>query len=264
MNKRILLTGLFTVMLTLAAAAVSAATLDETFDRTFDVRPGAVFTLTNTNGHINVRGWDQPRIHVHAIKHIESRDGDAARDAMKALTLSLSQPNGGLSIDTKYPKTSNGVFDWIAGTNVNISVTYEVTVPRNMDLKLETTNGAIEASDVRGSHKIETTNGHITLSHCSGDVDAETTNGSIEAELTTVNAARGMRFETTNGHITARLPRTFAARIDAANSNGSIESDLPVTVNGSHGKHELHGTMNGGGPELRLRTTNGSIHIQAQ
>jgi DUF4097 and DUF4098 domain-containing protein YvlB len=260
MFKRILLTAVLLV----TAVAANASNLDEAYDHTFDVRPGAVFALTNTNGPITVRAWDQPRIRVHAVKHVESRDGDAARQAMKALTLVISQPNGGLTIDTKYPKSVNGIFEWIAGTSVNINVTYEVTVPRTMDLHVENTNGGIEASDVRGSHKIETTNGRIVLSRCAGDLDAETTNGSIHAELTAVNAGRGVRLETTNGGISARLPRTFAARIDAANTNGSIESDVPVTTSGSQGKHELHGTINGGGPELRLRTTNGSIHISAQ
>jgi len=259
MFKRILLTAI----LTIAAAVANASTLDEKFDRTFDVRPGAVFNLSNTNGGITVRAWDQPRIRVRAVKHVESRDGDAARAAMKALTLSITQPNGGLRIDTNYPKHNDGIFEWIAGTNVNMNVTYEVTVPRSMDLQIDNTNGTIEASDIRGSHRISTTNGRIMLARCAGDLEAETTNGSIEAELTTVNAGRGMRLETTNGHIVTRLPKSFAARIDAANSNGSIDSDLPITVSGSQNKHALRGTINGGGPELRLRTTNGSIHIRA-
>lgn len=260
MFKRILLTAFFTII----AAAANARTLDQAFDRTFEVRPGALFSLTNTNGHITVRSWDQPRIRVHAVKHVESRDDDTARDAMKALTFAMSQPNGGLRIDTKYPKRNDGILEWIAGTSVNLSVTYEVTVPRTMDLQIENTNGAIEASDVRGSHKIETTNGRITLARCAGDVDAETTNGSIEADLMTVTVGRGMRLETTNGSIHARLPRTLAARVDAANTNGSIETDLPVTTSGTQSKHALRGTINGGGAELRLRTTNGSIHIEAK
>src|ERR1700760_3368123 len=108
MFKRILLTAI----LTITAAAASASTLEQPFDRTLDVRPGAVFSLTNTNGHITVRAWDQPRIRVHALKHVESRDGDAARDAMKALTINLSQPNGGVTIDTRYPKHNDGIFEW--------------------------------------------------------------------------------------------------------------------------------------------------------
>jgi DUF4097 and DUF4098 domain-containing protein YvlB len=259
MLKRLLLTAI----LTIAAAAANASTLDEAFDRTFDVRPGAVFSLTNTNGRITVRSWDQAKIKVHAIKHVESRDGDAARGAMKALTIALSQPNGGLRIDTKYPKSSEGIFEWIAGTSVNLSVTYEVTVPRTMDLQIEDTNGAIEANDVRGSHRIETTNGHITLVRCAGDLNAETTNGGIVAELTTVTAGRVVRLETTNGNISARLPRTFAASLDASTTNGGIDSDLPVATRGSLSKHSLRGTINGGGPDLHLRTTNGSIRIKA-
>src|SRR5882672_9435622 len=135
MYKRILLTAI----LTITAAVANASTLDQAFDRTFDVRPGAVFGLTNTNGHITVRAWDQPRIRVHAVKHVESRDSDAARDAMKALTITMAQPNGGLTIDTKYPKHNDGIFEWIAGTSVNMTVTYEVMVPRTMDLKIDNT-----------------------------------------------------------------------------------------------------------------------------
>src|SRR5438270_3065876 len=168
MFKRILLTAI----LTIAAAAANASTLDQAFDRTFDVRPGAVFSLTNTNGHITVRAWDQPRVRVHAVKHVESRDSEAARDAMKALTLEMSQPNGGLRIDTKYPKLNDGIFEWIAGTNVSMSVTYEVMVPRTMDLQIENTNGALAVSDVRGAHKIETTDGRITPARCAVDLPA--------------------------------------------------------------------------------------------
>jgi DUF4097 and DUF4098 domain-containing protein YvlB len=258
MFKRILLTAI----LTIAAAAVNASTLDEPFDRTFDVRPGAVFSLSNTNGHINIRAWDQPRIHIHAVKHVESRDADAARSAMKALTLTVSQPNGGLRIDTKYPKSNDGILEWIAGTSVNLSVTYEVVVPRTMNLQIENTNGGVEASDVSGSHRVETTNGHIRLARCAGDLDAETTNGGIEAELTSVTAGHVVRLETTNGAIRARLPRKLAASLDASTTNGGIESDLPVATRGKLEKHTLRGTINGGGPDLRLRTTNGSIHIQ--
>src|SRR5438067_490662 len=46
----------------LAATAAFAANLQGNFDRTFDVRPGTSFALDNTNGHITIRSWDQPRI----------------------------------------------------------------------------------------------------------------------------------------------------------------------------------------------------------
>ena len=74
----------------LTACVAGAATLESKFDRTFDVRPGTLFALNNTNGHINIRSWDQPRVQVHAVKRVESRDSESAQKAMDALKIEPS------------------------------------------------------------------------------------------------------------------------------------------------------------------------------
>jgi DUF4097 and DUF4098 domain-containing protein YvlB len=247
-----------------AASAAGAATLQGNFDRTFDVRPGTSFALDNTNGHITIRSWDQPRIQVHAVKKVESRDSDAAKRAFDALKIEPSVTADSVRINTNYPRQNEGLFDWIAGTNVSMNVEYEVTVPRATSLQVENTNGAIDISEVSGSHRISTTNGHIELIRCSGDVDAETTNGHIRAELAEVTAGKSLRLETTNGGITVQVPRAVAAHVDASTTNGSVKTDLPITTT-EFKRTSLRGTINGGGnAELRLRTTNGSIHIEAR
>jgi DUF4097 and DUF4098 domain-containing protein YvlB len=249
----------------LVAESAAAGVLEEKYDHTFDVRAGALFALSNTNGHITIHSWDQPRVAVHAVKKVESRDSGVAQKAMAALKIEPALSADGLRINTIYPKqNAGGFFDWLAGTNVSMGVTYDVTVPRSMNLTVDDTNGAIEISDVRGSHHIETTNGHIDLTRCGGDVDAETTNGGIKAELTDVNPGKSIRLETTNGRISVALPKSFAARIDASTTNGSVNTDLPVTTTET-GHHALRGMINGGGSaELRLRTTNGSISIESR
>jgi len=254
------------VAVALVAGSVSASTLEETFDRTFDVRPGALFALNNTNGHIEIRSWDQPRIQVHAVKKVDSRDSDAAKKAMAALKIEPTVSADGLRINTVYPKQNGagGFFDWLAGSNVSMGVEYEVTVPRSMNLNVDNTNGAIVITEVRGSHHLSTTNGHIELARCGGDVDAETTNGAIKAELDQVNPGKSIRLETTNGRITVGLPKSVAMRVDASTTNGSVNTDLPVTTTEMR-HHVLRGTVNGGGSaELHLRTTNGSISIEAR
>ena len=77
-----------------------------------------------------------------------------------------------------------------------------------------------------------------------------------------VTPGKSVRLETTNGGFALLAPRTLAARVDAANTNGSINTELPITTTQT-GRHSLRGTINGGGAELRLRTTNGSIEIRA-
>jgi len=245
------------------AATASAASLTQTIDRTFDVRPGANVVLSNVNGRVTIKSWDQPRVHVVALKEVEA-DRDDVKKVLEDLRVELTPKDGGLVITTHHPKQTegfSGLFSWLAGDRVSAEVTYDITVPRNMNVDASTVNGGILLSDVTGKHEIETVNGKIEVSRCSGSVDAETTNGSIHAELTKVTKGQAMHFETTNGRIEVQLPKDLAVDVDAGTTNGSISSDLPVSTNRFE-KNSLRGTINGGGTPLRMRTTNGGIAIR--
>jgi DUF4097 and DUF4098 domain-containing protein YvlB len=255
-----------TLALAFLAVTASATTLEEKFDRTFDVRPGARVALANVNGNITIRAWDQPRVRIQAQKKVHASGDKDAKAAMAELKIEIVQSDGGLRVVTRYPKRGDGLdfLDWMfGGGRVNASVTYEVDVPRSMSLDLDNTNGGIDVSDIRGSHRIETTNGRISLARCAGDIEAETTNGGIRAELLAVTPGKAMSLSTTNGRISLSAPTTLAAHVDAATTNGSINTELPITTTSKAGRHSLRGDLNGGGPELRLRTTNGSIEILA-
>jgi DUF4097 and DUF4098 domain-containing protein YvlB len=251
---------LFSLFLSFLAVAASAGTLRETVDRTFDARPGATLTLSNTNGSITIRTWDQPRIRVQAEKKVESSDNAVAKSAMKDLRIDLTPQNGGLAVLTHYPSQGSGLWDLLTGSRASASVTYEVTVPRTMNVDVDNVNGSVHLSDLRGKMNLETTNGRIEVVNCAGRLDAETTNGGIRAELAAVDAGKPMSLETTNGRISVALPANVAASVDASTTNGSIHTDLPIATTRT-GKHTLHGTLNGGGADLKLRTTNGSIEI---
>ncbi|MGZ7032807.1 MAG: DUF4097 family beta strand repeat-containing protein [Thermoanaerobaculia bacterium] len=254
--------ALMIAVVALFAAAASAVTLQETFDRTFDVRPGALVLLSNVNGKITIHSSNEPRVVVHAEKRVESRDSDAARHAMTEMTIEATPTDGGVRIVTHEPRSAEGGFwSFLLGDNVNTSVTYDVIVPRTMDLDISDVNGMIAATEVSGKLRLETTNGKIDLARCSGTVDASTTNGGIRAELVQVTAGRELNFETTNGRITLIVPQSLAADIDAGTTNGSITTDLAVTTK-SFDSNTLRGAVNGGGPKVRLRTTNGGIEIR--
>jgi len=254
--------------LTLLAALLTcgiagAAPLDQPFDRTVDLRPGAKVTLDNTNGSVTVRAWDQPRVRIHAIKHAESRDDDAAKKGLNDTRIEVTASASELRIHTVMPARNDGVFDWIAGTAVSTSVSYVIDVPRTVGLSVETVNGHIEANGVHGTTHLSTTNGRIDAMRCGGTLDASTTNGRITAELLDVAPGHRISLETTNGRIALTVPKALAARVDASTSHGSINSDIPITGMNNSERHALRGTLNGGGSgELHLRTTNGSIEIR--
>ena len=252
--RRAILSLILTVVF---AGTALADRLQESFDRTIDVRPGTAVSIDNVNGRISVTSWDQPRVRIHAIRRAETRE------MLDKLGIDIRQNGQGLTIETRMPKRNDsGLLDMIFGSDGNASVDYEVTVPRSTDLSAENTNGGVSAADVNGAIKLGTTNGRIEAVRCSGTLNASTTNGAIRAELVQVVSGRAMKFETTNGSISLTVPPSFTADVEAETTNGSIRTDLPVTTK-SFSRRELRGTLNGGGPQLELYTTNGSIEIRS-
>jgi DUF4097 and DUF4098 domain-containing protein YvlB len=251
---------LLSLLLAIVATAASAGTLRENVDRTFDARAGASLTLSNTNGSVTIHTWDQPRIRVQAEKIVECSDDKVARTAMKEMRIDLTPHDGGLAILTQSPREGTSIWDLFTGSHANASVKYDITVPRSMNVDVDNVNGGVYLSDLRGKMNLETTNGRIEVTNCAGKLDAETTNGSNRAQLTAIDAGQPMSLETTNGRISVALPETVAARLDASTTNGSIRTEFPITTNRGE-KNVLRGTLNGGGADVRLRTTNGSIEI---
>ena len=50
--------------------------------------------------------------------------------------------------------------------------------------------------------------------------------------------------------------------LDVHTSSGSIHSSLPITVQGSLGRHELKGAVRGGGPNVEVSTGSGDVDIR--
>jgi DUF4097 and DUF4098 domain-containing protein YvlB len=158
------------------------------------------------------------------------------------------------------------------------------------DLRASTAGGNIEAGDVGGSVVLKTAGGSIRLGSARGPVQAATAGGGIslwklERGVRAETAAGGITaeftgqrgnftessLETTAGDITVYLPASLACSIRAAiqmASGHKITSEfkeIRITTEGSEfGPKEWYaqGTINGGGPVLKLRTSIGDIDIR--
>ncbi len=152
-------------------------------------------------------------------------------------------------------------------------------------VKVSTGGGGIDIGEVDGPVEIETGGGSIHLAGAKGPVRAETAGGGMEL----YNLAQGARAETGGGGITAQfvngpftesvletpsgditvylapsLRLNVRAAIDISNGH-SIHSDfaeIRVRSEGSeYGPKQVsaQGTLNGGGPMLKVHTTTGDI-----
>ncbi len=254
--KRQVATGLGVVLAVAITTAASAETAQERFEQTYAFSAGQRLTLTNTNGDVYVEPWDRSEIRVRATKKVKARGGDADA-ALAELRIEVDVDGSGVEIDTIYPSWKR-LFGW---SHVSASVDYEIQLPREANLDVRTVNGEIEVSGLDGEIRLRSTNGGIAVLDAAGSVSASTTNGGIKVELDRVSS-EGMEFETTNGGIRVDLPSSVQASVRARTTNGSIETDFPVTVHGTFRRNRLEGDINGGGPAIELRTTNGGIRLR--
>src|ERR1700677_849606 len=156
-------------------------------------------------------------------------------------------------------------------------------------VKASTGGGSIELGDIGGAVEMETGGGSIRLGSAKGPVRAQTGGGSIElngvpsaraetggggivAKFVPSNGERhDSQLETSAGDITVYLDPnvniSVRASIDVANGH-NIRSDFPdIRVSSEGGDYgpktvTAEGSLNGGGPVLKVRTTTGDISFR--
>jgi hypothetical protein len=143
--------------------------------------------------------------------------------------------------------------------------------PTRGSVRAETTGGSIRLRGARGQVVAETAGGCIDLFELGAGVRATTSAGRILAEFdATAKTFAASQLETSVGdvyvYLPAGLPLTIDAAIDAA-AGHHIVTDFPLNILGdkedfSERTIRGHGTLNGGGEVLRIRTVAGNIEIR--
>ena len=151
------------------------------------------------------------------------------------------------------------------------------------DVKAKTSGGNVQAVHVTGAVNGQTSGGNVTLRECKGGADLKTAGGSIEVEndgpvlaktsggsircqLQEASTRQNLLLdlETMGGSINVSLVPDIAATVKATVLGGSVTTEFPVTVeaSGTVKPDQLQGTINDGGPLLKLRAVGGNIILR--
>ena len=125
---------------------------------------------------------------------------------------------------------------------------------------VKTSGGSIKIGEVDGEVIAKTSGGSIKVNEVHGTIDASTSGGSVTAKISE-QPKSDCRLTTSGGSVNVYLADNIAVDLDAKTSAGSVYTDFDVTVRGKLKKTSVRGKINGGGPELYLRTSGGSIYI---
>ncbi len=131
----------------------------------------------------------------------------------------------------------------------------------NGQVKAHTSGGSVYVEQAGGEVDVSTSGGSIRVREVHGALKAHTSGGSIVATITG-QPKEDCSLKTSGGGVTVHLLKAAKVDVDAKTSGGNVSCDLPIMVQGLLGKTEVKGKINGGGPELYLRTSGGSIRIK--
>lgn len=233
-------------------------------------RPGerGILDFDSRNGRVKITGYDGATVKVKMIKYGKKIDKDDSKNGMRLIS------NGGFNFEASERNNVVKIENEGHGSRVD----FEIQVPKNFNMKVEAyNNGHINIEGVNGELDIESYNGPITLTNISGSASASTYNGAVKVLFNKVTADVPMNFETYNGDVDITVPdgTKFSAKMktnrDIFTDFESFSLSQPKPTRnrddrrgGYSIKFEnwVQGDLNGGGPEVSMKTRNGNIYIR--
>ena len=264
------ITSLFAIVLAASMLVAAPAHAQHTVPFSDPSRPGTV-RISVLNGTVTVKGANRRDVQIDtkAAQDDDRNRGNRRNDRTAGLRR-LSQAAGFEAIEE-----NNQI---IITSSANDDEELVVYVPTRTNLKVNGTNGdGIIVEGVEGDIETQHVNGEITLINVSGTVIAHTTNGDVKATVARLTPDKPMAFTSLNGDIDVTLPGTTRATFKLRSDMGDVYTDFDLkltsqtstsqgTRTGGRYRVEVNksltGTLNGGGPEIELRTYNGDVYLR--
>jgi DUF4097 and DUF4098 domain-containing protein YvlB len=231
----------------------------------------ALVKVSLVNGGIAVKAYDGKEIIVEARARNHESERSSSSGGPKRLNISTT----GLSVEEENNDVRIGTESYMRTIDVTVAV------PVHTSLKLRAVNdGDIVVTGVEGELDIDDVNGSVTLNNISGSAVAHALNGRLLATFSKVNPQKPMAFSSLNGDVDITFPADLKANVSIRSDRGDVFSDFDVQLQasapqqtvedgrGHGGKYRVkidktvHGTINGGGPEIQFTNFNGAIYIR--
>jgi len=234
------------VLATLAALVVPAQT-----DTTFTRGDATALDVETPGGSIVVRTWDRPEIRVQA-------------EHSSGTTIDIDRRGSRLRIDAEARRGPTAIVD------------YTITIPADLDLRLDGTYTRFDVEGARGTVEADTNHGDIRIVGGRGTVRAESIQGDIVVEggqgTIEVEAVSGtIRFVDSSGTLLAEnvggsilFEGVRATTVEAGTVGGRITYDGTIAAGGTyffatHGGPIRVAVPDGSGADVTVATVWGSV-----
>jgi hypothetical protein len=250
----------------IALAFASAAGAEvKNIDRTLPLSATGTVALEAHNGSIQISTWDRPEVEVHV--RIDWSGVSSTSYRFRQTTVDVDGSADRVSIKWISPDQYGGWTFWslFDGSWIGPDVHYTITAPKTARLDIRTHNATTDIRDVNGALSVGTHNGSIRVANLAGPLDLSMHNGWARVDFASFN--QDTRITTHNGVVEVTLPASSKFNVDSRGHHVSVESDFQLATRASYSgraSSNLSGTVNGGGPDLRVASHNGSLRLRSK
>jgi len=244
------------ILCLILTAAIANAAAEKRVHKTASMNPNGSVSIDTHNGTIVVNTWNQATVDVTA--RIEPAEWGSSEDVDKT-DVKVTGSGSSVSIESDYTDVATRITWFGVSRNLPL-VHYTISMPATARLSVNDHNANVRVTGLRNDLRVSTHNGSVDVTDLDGGAEIETHNGDVRVSYR--NFARRSTFETHNGGIEIRLPAGSRFHVNASGHHMDVDSDFPTTVTKAPREGRFVGDVNGGGPELRVSTHNGSLRLR--
>lgn len=261
------------------------------FEEAFDVSAGGTLQVDVGDMDIVVETGGQGRVEIIA----EARDLDFARERFQEMRFEAFRDGNAIRVRTDERDRNFDRREWQRRGGAHYVA--RITIPGRFDLDLQTGDGDVEIGTIEGAVDVSTGDGDVTIESASGsrvelgtgdgdlwvgrlaarEIDLHTGDGDVRLDRASgsitartgdgdvrmeIDDFDGLVVRTGDGDVTVTVDPDISADVELRAEDLSMDRAFAIT--GRPGRHSIEGTMNGGGPPLRVTTGDGQVTIRAR
>jgi len=281
--------ALLTSMMLLAAVTTATAQRDfnerDEFNQTYQLEPGARVEVSSIRGSVKIVNSDGPTAIVQIIRTARTRAD------LEYHKVEVQQRGNSLVV--------RGVQEPEERRERNVQVNHQVilTLPRRIDLSVNSISGSVTAPEVDGPVRVSSISGSVNIGNLLGKLEVNSVSGSVEignvgadvrvnsvsgsVNLGQVNGSvqvssvsggvkttlvslspEGIRINSVSGSVEIALKSDVNADFSAEGVTGQVYLDVPNVVReGEEKSHNVRARIGAGGTSITVSSVSGNVRL---
>ncbi len=283
------------LFLTMSVRAAGTTDITDTVKRSYKVQSGGTLFLDVDHGNVDIIAHAGNEVRIEVERTASTDDRSSAQRIFERHDLSMQERGSNVYIESQYDKDESFWGRMKSHDQLRVRVRAEIPESYNVEFSTGAGNvaignttgrlhgrtgaGNVVIGAVNGSVDVASGSGNISIEGARGVVEANTGAGNVEVRTVRgeirVNTGAGnievsiseqlendSQLNTGAGNVTVYLASSVGADVDAECAMGSARTDYPLNVEGKWMKKSFAGSVNGGGPHLRMRAGVGNVELR--